>query len=132
MYSAHRVPTVLSSAGQTPTVVEVHDLHVWLITSAQPALSAHVLVDPGTDCHATRLLVEDLLRHEYRLTIRRCKSTTSAPTCSCRSTPAPPTGTGPTPRAPYTAAASTSTDPPDHPCLGSGRYGMTAAWSCTP
>lgn len=51
-----------------PTVVEVHDLHVWLITSGQPALSAHVLVDPGADCHATRLLVEGLLRHDYQLT----------------------------------------------------------------
>jgi cobalt-zinc-cadmium efflux system protein len=41
---------------------------VWLITSGQPALSAHVLVDPGADCHATRLLVEDLLRRDYQLT----------------------------------------------------------------
>jgi cobalt-zinc-cadmium efflux system protein len=41
---------------------------VWLITSGQPALSSHVLVDPGADCHATRLLVEDLLRHDYQLT----------------------------------------------------------------
>jgi cobalt-zinc-cadmium efflux system protein len=35
-------------------VVEIHDLHVWLITSNQPALSAHVLVVPGSDCHAVR------------------------------------------------------------------------------
>jgi cobalt-zinc-cadmium efflux system protein len=51
-----------------PDVVEVHDLHVWLITSGQPALSAHVLVDPGADCHAARLRIEDLLRREYTLT----------------------------------------------------------------
>jgi Co/Zn/Cd efflux system component len=28
---------------------EVHDLQIWEITSAQPALSAHVLVDAGQD-----------------------------------------------------------------------------------
>ena len=40
-----------------PAVVEVHDLHVWQITSGQPALSAHVLVAPGGDCHAVRARV---------------------------------------------------------------------------
>ncbi|MFC4013658.1 cation diffusion facilitator family transporter [Nonomuraea purpurea] len=45
------------------TVVEVHDLHIWEVTSGYAALSAHVLVTPGADCHATRLTVEDLL-HE--------------------------------------------------------------------
>jgi cobalt-zinc-cadmium efflux system protein len=51
-----------------PSVVEVHDLHVWVITSNQPALSAHVLVEPSADCHAARLALEELLRHDYRLT----------------------------------------------------------------
>src|SRR5262249_40511804 len=35
-------------------VVEVHDLHVWTVTSGFPALSAHVLVESGADCHAAR------------------------------------------------------------------------------
>ncbi|MFL6090093.1 MAG: cation diffusion facilitator family transporter [Aeromicrobium sp.] len=30
---------------QTPGVLEVHDLHVWTITSALPVMSAHVVVD---------------------------------------------------------------------------------------
>ena len=30
-----------------PGVVEVHDLHVWEVTSGFPALAAHVLVRPG-------------------------------------------------------------------------------------
>ncbi|MFE9611700.1 cation diffusion facilitator family transporter [Streptomyces sp. NPDC006012] len=51
-----------------PAVVEVHDLHVWQITSGQPALSAHVLVDPGGDCHAVRRDLEGLLRHDYGIT----------------------------------------------------------------
>ncbi|MEU2433285.1 cation diffusion facilitator family transporter [Streptomyces sp. NPDC007861] len=35
-------------------VVEVHDLHIWTITSGYPALSAHVLVAEEFDCHAVR------------------------------------------------------------------------------
>ncbi|MFF7144098.1 cation diffusion facilitator family transporter [Streptomyces nodosus] len=49
-------------------VVEVHDLHVWQITSGQAALSAHVLVEPGGDCHAVRRDLEDVLRHDYGIT----------------------------------------------------------------
>ncbi|NUO56434.1 MAG: cation transporter [Hamadaea sp.] len=49
-----------------PGVVEVHDLHVWAITSGQPALSAHVLVDPGRDCHAVRGQLENLL-HKHQI-----------------------------------------------------------------
>ena len=51
-----------------PQVVEVHDLHIWQITSGQPALSAHVLVDPGCDCHATRIAVETVLLEEHHIT----------------------------------------------------------------
>lgn len=48
-----------------PGVVEVHDLHVWTITSGFMALSAHVLVRPGEDCHARRRELERLLRDEF-------------------------------------------------------------------
>lgn len=48
-----------------PGVVEVHDLHVWTITSGFPALSAHVLVRPGEDCHGRRRQLERLLRDEF-------------------------------------------------------------------
>jgi cobalt-zinc-cadmium efflux system protein len=46
-------------------VEEVHDLHVWTITSGFPALSAHVLVGQNEDCHARRRELEDLLAREY-------------------------------------------------------------------
>ncbi|MFD8079224.1 cation diffusion facilitator family transporter [Streptomyces sp. NPDC059718] len=49
-------------------VTEVHDLHIWTITSGQPALSAHVLVEPGGDCHAVRRDLEHLLGSDYGLT----------------------------------------------------------------
>jgi cobalt-zinc-cadmium efflux system protein len=52
----------------TPGVVDVHDLHLWTITSGFPALSAHVLVSPGADCHAVRRELEALLRERFRLT----------------------------------------------------------------
>ena len=46
-------------------VVEVHDLHIWTITSGFPALSAHVLVGQSDDCHARRRHLEELLAREY-------------------------------------------------------------------
>ncbi|MDX3352840.1 cation diffusion facilitator family transporter [Streptomyces sp. ME01-24h] len=49
-------------------VTEVHDLHIWTITSGQPALSAHVLVRQGGDCHAVRRDLEHLLEAGYGLT----------------------------------------------------------------
>jgi cobalt-zinc-cadmium efflux system protein len=49
-------------------VVEVHDLHIWTITSGFPALSAHVLVRRGDDCHARRRELEEMLGNEFGLT----------------------------------------------------------------
>ncbi|MER8097315.1 cation diffusion facilitator family transporter [Streptomyces goshikiensis] len=51
-----------------PPVTEVHDLHIWTITSGQAALSAHVLVEPEGDCHAVRRDLERLLAKEYGVT----------------------------------------------------------------
>jgi cobalt-zinc-cadmium efflux system protein len=50
-----------------PGVVEVHDLHVWEVTSDYPALSAHVLVEPGGDCHAVRRDIEQMLSQRHRI-----------------------------------------------------------------
>lgn len=46
-------------------VAEIHDLHVWQLGPAQPALSAHVSVLPSHDCHeVAELLRADLFaRH---------------------------------------------------------------------
>jgi cobalt-zinc-cadmium efflux system protein len=48
-----------------PAVVDVHDFHVWEITSGLPALSAHVMVQPGADCHAIRRELEEEVRTKY-------------------------------------------------------------------
>jgi cobalt-zinc-cadmium efflux system protein len=50
-----------------PHVVEVHDLHVWEVTTEFPTLSAHVLVDPGADCHGIRRELEALLQERFGL-----------------------------------------------------------------
>jgi cobalt-zinc-cadmium efflux system protein len=57
-------PAMIAEAG----VVEVHDLHVWEITSGAPAVSAHILVRPGLDCHAVRMRLEAMLDECYGLT----------------------------------------------------------------
>ena len=50
-----------------PDVVSVHDLHVWTVTSGFPAVSAHVLVGHGADCHAARARLEQLLTRRFGL-----------------------------------------------------------------
>jgi len=50
-----------------PDVHEVHDLHVWTLTSGFPVVSAHVLVAPGADCHGLRRQLEQLLADQYGL-----------------------------------------------------------------
>jgi cobalt-zinc-cadmium efflux system protein len=50
-----------------PGVVEVHDLHVWEVTSGFPALSAHILVAPGEDCHELRRTLQRLLETRFEI-----------------------------------------------------------------
>ena len=42
-------------------VREVHDLHLWTVTSGFPALAAHVLTDPGEDTETVRRRVDEML-----------------------------------------------------------------------
>ncbi len=46
-------------------VAEVHDLHVWTVTSGFPALSAHVLVRQDSDCHAARARLAEALSDQF-------------------------------------------------------------------
>jgi cation diffusion facilitator family transporter len=68
-----------------PGVVEVHDLHVWTVTSGFPALSAHVLVEPGADCHRIRLELESQSASGSDSTTRPCRWSTSACRAASRS-----------------------------------------------
>jgi cobalt-zinc-cadmium efflux system protein len=53
---------------EVPGVTSVHDLHVWRITSGFDALSAHVLVGRGEDCHALRRQIERVLAAQFGIT----------------------------------------------------------------
>ncbi|WP_073250158.1 cation diffusion facilitator family transporter [Cryptosporangium aurantiacum] len=46
-------------------VVDVHDLHVWEVTSGFPNLSAHLLLAPDQNCHARREEIAALLADRY-------------------------------------------------------------------
>lgn len=59
--------TVGARLAAVPGVVEIHDLHIWTITSGYPALSAHVLVRDDLDCHAVRLTLERELHERYAI-----------------------------------------------------------------
>jgi len=48
-----------------PGVAQVHDLHVWEVTSGFPALAAHVLVAPGIDCHDRRRELQRMLEADF-------------------------------------------------------------------
>jgi cobalt-zinc-cadmium efflux system protein len=62
--SVEEIGTALASH---PHVTSVHDLHVWEIGSDFPALSAHVLVHPGDDCHAIREELELMLAQTFEI-----------------------------------------------------------------
>jgi cobalt-zinc-cadmium efflux system protein len=48
-----------------PGVVEVHDLHLWEVTTGFPALAAHVVVAPDEDCHGRRRELQALLGERF-------------------------------------------------------------------
>jgi cobalt-zinc-cadmium efflux system protein len=58
---------VAAALAEDADVREVHDLHVWTVTSGFPALAAHVLVEPDADCHAARRRLERLLGSRFEL-----------------------------------------------------------------
>ncbi|MBL7491780.1 cation diffusion facilitator family transporter [Frankia sp. AgW1.1] len=80
-------------------VADVHDLHVWEVTSGMAALSAHLLVDPAGDCHRIQDAARHLLRERWRidhvtLQVDHAEPTlltiTLGPRWQCSVTPTPP------------------------------------------
>ena len=64
--AARHGPEAIGEAmAREPGVVEVHDLHVWEVTSGFPALAAHVIVRPGDDCHAVRRRLQRVLGERF-------------------------------------------------------------------
>jgi cobalt-zinc-cadmium efflux system protein len=59
-------PEVIGNAlAAQPGVVQIHDLHVWEVTSGFPALSAHVVVGAGEDCHDLRRALQRVLEERF-------------------------------------------------------------------
>jgi cobalt-zinc-cadmium efflux system protein len=48
-----------------PGVVDLHDLHVWTLTSGMEVASAHLLIDEGADAHSTLDTARGLLESGY-------------------------------------------------------------------
>jgi cobalt-zinc-cadmium efflux system protein len=59
------VQAIGQALAEQPGVAEVHDLHVWEVTSGFPALAAHVMVPSGADCHGKRRELQELLRDRF-------------------------------------------------------------------
>jgi cobalt-zinc-cadmium efflux system protein len=61
------VDQVGNAMAQEADVVEVHDLHIWSVTSGFPALAAHLVVRPGTDRDIARARVERMLGERFQI-----------------------------------------------------------------
>ncbi len=48
-----------------PGVVQVHDLHVWEVTTGMPSISAHLIVGEDADCHQARWRAARLLADRF-------------------------------------------------------------------
>ncbi|MDA8318994.1 MAG: cation diffusion facilitator family transporter [Actinomycetota bacterium] len=58
---------IITAITGQPGVCSAHDVHVWLITSGFPALSAHVLVRRPANCHQVRGELEQMLCARFGL-----------------------------------------------------------------
>jgi cobalt-zinc-cadmium efflux system protein len=56
---------VVDAIASTAGVADVHDLHVWALTSSAPSLSAHLVVCDGADTDAVRIAVAHALAHRF-------------------------------------------------------------------
>ena len=61
------VDHVTRDLAQLDGVVEVHDLHVWTITSGMDAVSVHLKVEVGYDTHAVLDRSRDVLRDRHHI-----------------------------------------------------------------
>jgi len=59
------VPEIGKAIVHESGVVEVHDLHVWEVSSDMPALAAHVIVGRDCDCHQARLRLVAMLDDRF-------------------------------------------------------------------
>jgi cobalt-zinc-cadmium efflux system protein len=58
---------LIEAIREVPGVVDVHDLHVWTLTSGYHALSAHVDVSSDADGHAVLHILSDLAGRRFEI-----------------------------------------------------------------
>lgn len=61
------VEEIRAALAAIPDVVDVHDLHVWTLTSDMENATAHLVIDPGTDGHGVLDQARALLQDRYRI-----------------------------------------------------------------
>lgn len=64
------LPEVVAEVKKVPGVRDLHDLHIWTITSGLHALSGHILIDDQQISAGTAILqeVEEVLEHKFGIT----------------------------------------------------------------
>jgi cobalt-zinc-cadmium efflux system protein len=77
-----------------PHVREVHDLHVWEVTSGMPTASAHVLVVPEGDCHQVQRDLRRLLSETWGINHITLQVDHAEPTVYRLATPPPQAPSG--------------------------------------
>jgi len=59
------VESLRSALVALPEVLEVHDLHVWTLTSDMNTATAHIVIDDGIDSHPTLDAARDVLAGQF-------------------------------------------------------------------
>jgi cobalt-zinc-cadmium efflux system protein len=93
------VRSVGEAMASDPDIVEIHDLHVWTVTSGFPALSAHLVVKAGADRDLVRGRIEELLHGRFGVhhtTLQVVEATRTTPLISVEDMRRP--GEGPSER----------------------------------
>jgi len=62
------VRSVVEEMHAVKGVADVHELHIWTISSGKEALSAHVTLDPGAAHRATLDALQEALRAQFNIT----------------------------------------------------------------
>lgn len=78
------VDALTAALGGLPGVGEVHDVHVWTLTSGMEVASAHLTVGAGGDQSAILAAAQELLAREYQLEHATLQVETGDTTPSCR------------------------------------------------
>lgn len=61
------VAGIADALRELPGVADLHDLHVWTLTSGMEVASAHLMLVDGADADVVLALAQDLLAHEHQI-----------------------------------------------------------------